>query len=83
MAGDRRARHHDRPGTCLFLAGQPLGEVPHDGVGGVQLPVDVRSVVGGENEARRLALETASLANPAPFHPGAMKLYREKGVWKP
>ena len=34
-------------------------------------------------EARRLALETASVANPAPFHPGAMKLYREKGVWKP
>jgi len=34
-------------------------------------------------EARHLAPETASGPSPAPFHPGAVKLYREKGVWKP
>jgi TRAP transporter TAXI family solute receptor len=34
-------------------------------------------------EARHLAPATASAANPAPFHPGAVKFYREQGVWKP
>ena len=33
-------------------------------------------------EARHLSPETASAPSPAAFHPGAVKLYREKGVWK-
>lgn len=33
-------------------------------------------------EARRLSLETAVSGSPAPFHPGAVRLYREKSVWK-
>ncbi len=33
-------------------------------------------------EARRLTLESAVKDSPAPFHPGAIRYYREKGVMK-
>lgn len=32
-------------------------------------------------EARSLSLQTATKGSPAGFHPGAVALYREKGVW--
>jgi len=31
-------------------------------------------------EAARLSLATASTGSPAPFHPGALRYYRERGV---
>jgi TRAP transporter TAXI family solute receptor len=34
-------------------------------------------------EARSLSLETAVAGSPAAFHPGAIRLYRDNGVWKP
>jgi TRAP transporter TAXI family solute receptor len=33
-------------------------------------------------EAKNLTLETAVEGSPIDFHPGAIKYYREKGVWK-
>jgi uncharacterized protein len=33
-------------------------------------------------EAKRLTLQTAVEGSSIPFHPGAIKYYQEKGVWK-
>ena len=33
-------------------------------------------------EARNLSLATAAAGSPAPYHPGAVRLYRDRGAWK-
>jgi TRAP transporter TAXI family solute receptor len=33
-------------------------------------------------QAKQLALESAATGSPAPFHPGAIRYYRERNVWK-
>ena len=33
-------------------------------------------------QARELSLETALVGSPVPFHPGAVRYYRERQVWK-
>lgn len=33
-------------------------------------------------EARKLSLETATAGSPAPFHPGAVRYYRDRQAWR-
>jgi TRAP transporter TAXI family solute receptor len=33
-------------------------------------------------QARDLSLDTAAVGSPVPFHPGAIRYYRERNAWK-
>lgn len=39
-------------------------------------------LAGIHPQAKQLALESATVGSPAPFHPGAIKYYRGRRVWK-
>jgi len=39
-------------------------------------------LVAVHKEASKLTLQKAIIGSPAPFHPGAIKYYKEQGVWK-
>jgi TRAP-type uncharacterized transport system substrate-binding protein len=41
-----------------------------------------RALAAIHPEARQLTPERAARASPAAFHPGAVRLYRERGAWK-